>query len=187
MDKRADLSYESQLVEKAKQDTSAVGELYELYFPRVYAFVAAKVNDQSDAEDVVSTAFMKIVEFLPSYQDRGLPFGAWVFKIARNCLYDFYAKSSKNQSTDLDEAKEIHDEKNPSPHNEAKENETKSKILKVMDELPERDASIIQLKFFSGLNNREIAGALRLTESHVGIILYRTLRKMKPELAELIG
>ncbi len=177
---------EQKLVELAKTDTEAFGELYDLFFPKVYAFVAAKVDSKSDAEDVVSNAFLKVLNALPKYQDTGAPFAAWLFKICRNEIYDYYKKSGKHKHGDLNEALEVKDQdEDLEPEKVVKKGELKSRVKEVMAQLPEREASIMHLKFFSGLNNREIANTLDLSESNVGIILFRTLKKIKPDLINL--
>jgi len=178
-----DLETEKQLVEEAKKNSESFGKLYDYYFPKVYVFVAAKINNQDAAEDLTSDIFMKVLENLPRFEWRGLPFGAWVFKIARNVLNDFYNKNGKNQTSDLEKAYDVSEnEEKTSPHLKAAHSELTEKIKTIMKKLPEREASVIQLKFFSGLNNREIMEVMGLSESNVAIILYRTLRKIKPDL-----
>ncbi len=174
-------SDELKLVERAKTDTEAFSELYDLYFSRVYNFVAAKIGRQEDTEDLVSDIFMKILEKLDKFKDRGVPFGAWVFKICRNEIYDYYKKTGRDKTTDLDNAAEIKD-KDETPDKKAHQVELSEQVRKVLSELPERDQSVVELKFYSGLNNREIADALGLTESNIGVILFRVLKRIKPEL-----
>jgi RNA polymerase sigma-70 factor (ECF subfamily) len=178
--------FDPQIVELAKTDKEAFAKLYDFYFPKVYAFVMSKTGSSAAAEDIVSDVFMKILENLPKYRDRGLPFTAWLFTVTRNILFDFYAKQKRGETTALEEGLEIKDEKKDfQPDDQARRGELKDKVKQVMDKLPERELSILQLKFFSGLNNREIALVLNLSESNVGIILYRVLRKIKPDLNNL--
>lgn len=174
---------EKQLVERAKSDTNAFGELYDSYFPRVYGFVASKVSSKDDAEDLASEIFMKILENIVDFEDRGVPFGAWVFRIARNCLNDFYKRSGKNRTTDIEEAYGVkEDEDKTSPHKKAAQLELADAVKEVLKNLEEKELLVVQLKFFAQLNNREITVVTGLSESNVGVILYRTLRKMKPDL-----
>ncbi len=178
--------FDPQIVETAKTDKEAFAKLYDFYFPKVYAFVMSKTGSSAAAEDIVSDVFMKILENLPKYQDRGLPFTAWLFTVTRNILFDYYAKQKRGETLALEEGLEIKDEKKDfQPAHQAQQSELKDKVKQVMDKLPERELSILQLKFFSGLNNREIAMVLNLSESNVGIILYRVLRRIKPDLNNL--
>ena len=174
--------FDPQLVELAKTDTDAFAQLYDYFFPKVFAFVVSKVGSTDAAEDIVSEVFIKVVQNLPKYQDRGAPFAAWLFTIARNLIFDYYSKQAKQKEVPLDEGIEVKDEREKSPADLAKQTELKEKVMEVMRQLPERELSIMQLKFFSGLTNREIAATLNLSENNVGIIIYRVLRRLKPDL-----
>lgn len=178
-----DLSEEQKLVEEAKNNSQAFAELYDLYFPKVYAFVAAKIKSRDDAEDITGDIFVKILENLQSYEWRGLPFGAWVFRIARNALNDYYNKSGRTSTADIEELKMIKDdEEKTSPHKQAAQEELATAVKKVLGDLPERDLSVIQLKFFGQLTNREIVHVTGISESNVAVIIYRTLRRIKPDI-----
>ncbi len=180
---RMDLQDQQQLVTEAQQSTDGFGKLYDFYFPKVYAFIASKVSDRDDAEDLTSEIFMKVLENIHSFEWRGIPFGGWLFKIARNTLNTYYAKHAKTATKDIDEVYGLaEDEEKVSPHKQAARNELAEKVKEVMCELPERELMVVQLKFYSQLNNREIMHVTGLSESNVAIILYRTLRKIKPDL-----
>ena len=174
---------EQQLVEDAKTSTEAFGKLYDRYFPKVYAFVASKVNNRHDAEDLAGDIFIKVVENIGNFEWKGVPFAAWIFKIARNTLNDYYYKTSRTKVSNIDEAFEVkEDEEKTSPHKKAAQEELSVTVKKVMSQLPERELEVLQLKFFSQLTNREIVQVTGLSESNVAVILYRTLRKIKTDL-----
>jgi RNA polymerase sigma-70 factor (ECF subfamily) len=178
-----DLDEEQKLVADAKMNRDAFGRLYDLYFPKVYAFVAAKVYEKSDAEDIVSEIFIKILENLDNFEWRGVPFGAWIFKIARNVINDYFNKTNKHKTYDIEETKATYsDEENNSPLKKASQEELSATVTKVLSSLPERELTVVQLKFFSQLSNREIMHVMDLSESNVAVILYRTLKRIKPEL-----
>ena len=178
-----DLQEEQKLVADAKLSADGFGRLYDFYFTKVYAFVASRVRDRGDAEDLTSEIFMKVLEHIHSFEWRGIPFGGWLFKIARNCLNSYYSTHNKSATKDIDEVHGLaEDEEKSSPHKKAARNELAEKVREVMRELPEREMTVVHLKFFGQLNNREIMHATGLTESNVGIILFRTLKKIKPDL-----
>jgi len=177
------ITEEQQLVDDARTNSESFGKLYDYYFPKVYAYVMAKVRDRADAEDLTGDVFMKVLENLPNFEWRGAPFGAWVFTIARNVVNTHFNKSSKNSHSELDDAHYVADEsKDISPKKVAMQEELSAKVKHVMGKLPERELNVIQLKFFSGLSNREIVDVTGLSESHVAVIIYRTLQKIKPDL-----
>lgn len=178
---------EKQIVLAAKTDPESFAKLYDYYFPKVYAFVASKIYDQDKAEDLVSDIFMKMLKALPNFEWRGLPFGAWVFRIARNRINDYLRDLKKNNFVDLENIKESHHQKeSESPVAKAKQSELHTKVAEVMASLPEREADVVKLKFFAELSNKEIAKALDITESNVGVIIFRTLKVLKPELENFI-
>ena len=177
-----DLSEEKQLVENAKMDSASFAKLYDYYFPKVYGFVAAKVGSRMDAEDIAGDVFMKALENLDKFEWRGLPFAAWLFTIARNSVNSFYKKNAKAKTSELDENRLMAKDKESSPHKKATDDELSDNVKKVLGELPERELTVVQLKFFSQMTNREIVDATGLSESNVAVILYRTLRRIKSDL-----
>jgi RNA polymerase sigma factor (sigma-70 family) len=180
------ISEEKQLVENARTDAESFVKLYDYYFPKVYSFIAAKVGNRLDAEDITSEVFMKALENLDKFEWRGKPFIAWLFTIARNSVNSFFKKSIKGKTSELDESRLKAKDKGPSPDKKAAEGELSSKVKNVLRKLPERESNVVQLKFFSQMNNREIVAATGLSESNVAIILYRTLRKIKPDLKHFV-
>jgi RNA polymerase sigma-70 factor, ECF subfamily len=181
--KTVDLSEEQKLVESAKANAESFGRLYDYYFPKVYGFIASKTYNSDDAEDIVGDTFMKALEKLHTFEWRGVPFGAWLFRIARNTLNDYYGASAKHRTFDIDTAYGVsEDEEKTSPHKKAAKGELAEKVKEILKDLPERELNVVQLKFFSEMSNREIMDITGLSESHVAVILYRTLRKIKPDL-----
>src|SRR5215210_3870093 len=78
------------LVEAAQQgEPEAFGSLFDVYYGPVYRYVAARVGRPSDAEDLAQLVFVKALEALPRYESRGVPFGGWLFRLARNAVIDF--------------------------------------------------------------------------------------------------
>src|SRR5438067_9838247 len=92
---------EVQLVERAKRDPAAFGELYDRHFNQIYRFVYSRVGEQAAAEDVTSEVFMKALRGIGRYQDTGRPFQAWLYQIAVNAIADKYR--SARPLDDIDE------------------------------------------------------------------------------------
>src|ERR1700731_3597354 len=104
-------AYEDQLVERAKQDAAAFGELYDHYFGQIYRFVYSRLRDQDHAEDVTSEVFMKALRAIGRYKPAGHPFSAWLYQISVNAIADHY-RQQKPQSS-LDDAVELVDPERP--------------------------------------------------------------------------
>src|SRR5271166_119320 len=101
----AHVADECALVEAAKNDPGKFAELYEMHFERVYAFVASRVRDRATAEDLTSEVFHKALANLPKYEWRGVPFAAWLLRIAANAVID-QAKRAARELPAVDDAPE---------------------------------------------------------------------------------
>ncbi|MCK4450458.1 MAG: sigma-70 family RNA polymerase sigma factor, partial [Anaerolineae bacterium] len=104
-----DSKQERTLVKKAQRDPTAFQELYNYYFPRVYAYVIYRVGRVQDTEDLVADTFLKVVERLDKFQWRGEgSFAAWLFRIAHNLVSDFYRRGrGSEESVPLEELPEL--------------------------------------------------------------------------------
>ncbi len=171
---------ERELVERARTDQVAFEQLYDLYFPQVYAYVVKRLRHREATEDLVSVVFMKIVANFPRYTRRECSFKAWVFKIATNCLIDYYRYAAHRPEMLVDELPEKIDSR-PTPLGEVLQEERAWLVRKTLLEISVKYQRIIQLKFFSELSNAEIAEVLNLSVNNVGVLLCRALKKFKEE------
>ena len=174
-----DHQQEHLLVKRAAQDPAAFHGLYELYFKRVYSYVAAKVSNQLDAEDLVSDVFLQVVKGLPQFKNRhSFSFGAWIFTIARNLVTDFYRRQGRDGvELQLDALK--NDEVDPIELDGLLiEQERAAELRALLNRLPERRREVMMLKYFSGLRNQEIAQILDLDERTVASHLSRGLKDL---------
>lgn len=170
--------YYSELAMRARYDKYAFEELYDYFFPRVYSFIYARMKNADAADDVVSIAFEKMLLKLYDYDvDKGA-FSTWLFRIASNCMTDYYRKQSRNNEAQWEEFFDPADER-ATPEQETLKKEGASEILKALDKLSEREKNIVTLKYFSGLSNKEIAEAEGMSANNVGVILHRSLNKLK--------
>ena len=153
-------------------------EFYNEYFPRVYNYVYYRVNNYHDAEDLTGLIFYKLFEKRSLYCPDKAPIFAWVFSIARNTVTDYYRKCARDIAAPLEAAENIMDLR-LGPEAIAEVNETKRHLHRALTSLNDRERDIIALKFWGGLTNREIAKAIGLSESNIGVILYRAMRRLR--------
>src|ERR1700692_1291020 len=104
-------AYEDQLVERAKQDADAFGELYDHYFGQIYRFVYSRLHNQEAAEDVTSEVFFKALRAIGRYRPSGHPFSAWLYQISVNAIADHYR--AKRPAASLDSAIAVADGSRP--------------------------------------------------------------------------
>ena len=167
---------EKELLENARHDLSAFKELYTLYFPRIYAYINYRVGRVQDAEDLVASTFLKATERLGQFEWRGNgSFAAWLFRIARDHVVDFYRRDGKvPKSVSIDELPEIKSD-SVLPDDAALQKEKFAYLRQLIGTLSARRQEIITLRFFGGLRNKEIAGILGLDERTVASHLCRGL------------
>lgn len=165
-------------------DPRAFGKLYDEYAGRVYAFVRGRVGSAEDAEDLTASVFLKAWEAIGGYDDRGLPFGAWLFRIARNAVIDSYRRSARapeyasaedvtdtvDEAAVVDEAVFVRIEI--------------QEIRDAMESLTEEQRSVLMLRFIWGLDLRDSAQALGKTEGAVKALQHRAVRSLARLLAE---
>ncbi|MDI6900875.1 MAG: sigma-70 family RNA polymerase sigma factor [Anaerosomatales bacterium] len=166
----------------AAGDAKAFGRLYDLYAERVYAFVRGRVGDVHEAEDLTATVFVKAWEAIGSYRVRGLPFGAWLFRIARNAIIDAYRRSARTQEVPVEELGDATDEQ---PLDEAVIARVDAEVVRdALARLTEEQQSVIQLRFVWDMSIAETAVALGKSEGAIKAMQHRALRAMARHLSE---
>ena|SRR3989338_7632609 len=157
-------------------DTDAFARLYDHFFPAIYRYAAFRLPKEA-AEDVTADIFVKAWEKLHTYRShRSVPFGAWLFRIARHTVIDAYR--TRHDTEEMDDTFI-----DPDVFNRADTHAHRQDLLRIvrsaMDKLPRRYREILLLTFVSELPHHEVARILRLTEGAVRILKLRALRKLE--------
>jgi RNA polymerase sigma-70 factor (ECF subfamily) len=173
-----ELVYERDLVERARHDDRAFTELYQRYFPEMYAFMVKRLGQREKAEDLVSELFLKLCQNLQKYQPQACSFRSWFYRVATNLLIDYTRKSSVKYERTVEEFPEIEDPKLDETERYARSEEGKM-VRKVLATIPMRYQQLLELKFFSELSNNEIAETLGETANNVGVLIHRALKKFE--------
>lgn len=179
MQRRLDPEQEKLLLERAFKAPDAFRTIYEHYLPRVYAYVVYRVARKQDAEDLVSETFFKVVDRLDTFEWRGEgSFSAWLFRITKNNIADYYREAGRvDKEVSLDELPELAPD-NLLPYETIRQKEKFVFLRQLIRSLPPRRQEIIQLKFFGGLRNNEIAQVLGIDERTVASHLCRGLEDL---------
>jgi RNA polymerase sigma-70 factor, ECF subfamily len=171
--------YDEQAVVTAAQrgDQVALSSLYEYYFPRVYRYVNTRLGNSEDAEDVTEEIFLRVIDNIGSFTFRGLPFGAWLFRIARNEVVS-HVRRQKVRSATAPLTEFIPD---PSPDHviEIEFQFTMTIVREAADRLPEAQRQVIALRFGAGLSVAETAQALKKTENNVKVLQHKAIAKLQ--------
>jgi len=158
-------------------------ELYEEFMPKVFRYIHFKVSNQQLTEDLTSTVFEKALVNFDKYSSDRATFSTWIFSIARNTLIDYYRTNKMKIQVSLDEAIEMPSSE-PSPQDEVEKKAEHECLRGCLSRLPEDDQELIQLKFAGEFNNRQIAKILGLSESNVGVRLFRAVKKLREDFHE---
>lgn len=172
-----DFDEQAVVVAAQQGDQGALARLYDHYFPRVYRYVSARLASNEDAEDVTTEIFLRIIENLRSFSWRGLPFGAWVFRIARNEVIS-HVRRQKVRTATAPLTETIQD---PSPDHvdELVTQLTIETVRQATEKLPEAQRQVISLRFIAGLSVAETAQALGKTENNVKVLQHKAIAKLQ--------
>jgi len=166
---------ERQMVEAAQKEPARFGDLYELHFERVYAYVARRVGDRDQAEDLTSEVFHRALANLPQFEWRGVPFAAWLLKIASNAIADRFKRSAQErQFYSLDDPREARSD----------DIEHRAWLFRLVDRLPADQRRVIVARFAEQKSIREIASELGRTEGAVKQLQFRGLERLRLRLGE---
>ncbi len=167
---------ENAIVEQAKRDPQAFGRLYDKYFEGIFGFVFRRTDDENLAADLTSQTFLKALQNLKRYEFRGLPFSAWLFRIAANEVNKHYTRKKRTRVFALEEERIIE----ILEQNEHRFSQEQIELLvRILNDLPTETIEIIEMRFFEGKNFREIAYILNIGESGAKMRLYRALDKIR--------
>jgi RNA polymerase sigma-70 factor (ECF subfamily) len=173
---------ESLLVEQAKQDPVAFGLLYEKYVQKIHNYIYYRTGNHHDAEDLTAKTFHRAMRHIPSYEQRGVPFSAWLYRIAHNVVANWHRDRSRRKVIALDELV-LHQQWRQSPEGLVEADEEKSELLKVIRRLPADRQLLLILKFVEGMSNEAIGQVMGRSEGAVKSLYHRTLLALRKEMA----
>ncbi|MEM7799438.1 MAG: sigma-70 family RNA polymerase sigma factor [Chloroflexota bacterium] len=174
---------ESELIEIAKSDKEAFGELYERYVNRIYSYVYYRTGDVAEAEDLTAKIFFRAMQHINTYVDRGLPFSAWLYRIARNLVANWHRDRSRRRIISIDDIAHwrIGSE---SPEFNTLWTEDREALLKVVRKLPSDRQELLILKFVDRLSNTEIGEIMGRSEGAIKSLYHRTLLSLRDDFVK---
>jgi RNA polymerase sigma-70 factor (ECF subfamily) len=165
-------------------DPEAFGRIFDHYNGPVHRYVASRVGRPSDAEDLTQQIFVKALEALPRYEARGIPFGGWLFRLARNTVIDFVR--TRHEHADLDEALE-HPTDEAGPADAAALRTELDAVAAALLTLTAEQREAISLRFFAGLSAREAAEAMGKQEGTIRGLQFRAIASLRRAMGLEIG
>jgi len=160
------------LIEAAQSDPARFGELYEENFARVYAFIAHRVRNRQEAQDLTSQVFARALANLGKFEWQGKPFAAWLYRMAANAIADHYHAKSRELQWQQPEITE----------DEIEIAEQRAMLSRCLDRLPTEQRRVLILRFFEERSIREVAAQLGKSDGAIKQLQWRALQKLRAEL-----
>ncbi|OMC70336.1 RNA polymerase subunit sigma-24 [Paenibacillus odorifer] len=151
--------------------------MYDTYYQRVYKYISYRINNHHVSEDICSQVFETVMCKYYSFSQEKSNFEVWLFAIVRNAVTDYFRAQKKRSYTSLDSLLELIFPK-PSPEELAIREDNNQALFKALSKLREKERNIIAMKYGAGLKNSEIAQIMGVSESNIGVVVYRSLKKL---------
>jgi RNA polymerase sigma-70 factor, ECF subfamily len=177
---------DTQLIELARDDRAAFGELYERYIDRIYNYIYYRTTDHHEAEDLTAKVFMRAFKHIENYDERGVPFSAWLYRIAHNLVANWHRDHSRRKVIPLEDFIGKNTEFDL-PEALAEDHEEQELLLDSIRLLPQDRQQLLILKYVERMSNAEIGEVLDKTEGAVKSLYYRTLSFLRQEMLKKQG
>src|SRR5262245_18565347 len=164
-------------IQDAQRDPSRFGQLYEQNFYRVYTYIARRVRDRHEAEDLTADVFRSALASLGTFEWRGVPFVAWLLRIASRAVADHYKRAGRESGNPVAESEPV----------DSQEVERHVILFQLVDRLPDAQARVIRLRFVEQKTIREIAGILQRSEGAVKQLQLRAIENLRAQLEAFHG
>jgi RNA polymerase sigma-70 factor, ECF subfamily len=175
-----DVALERLVARSKLGDVDAFGALFDHYHAPVYRYIASRVGRPTDAEDLTQTVFVKALEALPRYEPRGVPFGGWLFRLARNTIIDFVRTRHDHAGLEAISERTADD---AAPDTLVATRQDLAEVRKALAQLTDEQREAIALRFFAGLSAREAAVAMGKQEGTVRGLQFRAIAALRRQLA----
>jgi RNA polymerase sigma-70 factor (ECF subfamily) len=175
---------DAELVQRAKHgDSDAIGKLYDRHQPHIFRFVWSRVQHQQTAEDMTGEIFTRMVANLSGYTDTGLPFRAWLYRIARNLIIDHFRQHGQRTLLPLTEAETMSE---PMEHLDTlvQQKITANSVEQALDRIDPEQRDVVVMRFLAGLPLKEVALSLNKTVPAVKSLQHRGLHALRIALQQ---
>jgi RNA polymerase sigma-70 factor (ECF subfamily) len=167
--------------ETLKEKEAELVRMFESYYDRISRYAYVRIGDRASAEDIAGEVFLKALKALPSYRERGLPMGAWLFRIAHNLVVDFLRQKSKSHAVPLDHI-DLPSEVNPAL--QAETHLEMERVAQAMKTLRPAQQEVIRLRFLAELSSKETAAVMGKSDGSVREMQSAAINRLKQLLTE---
>jgi RNA polymerase sigma-70 factor (ECF subfamily) len=163
-------------------DREAFGQLYERYVDRIFNYVYYRTGNLHDAEDLTARVFQRAMNHIQNYTDRGVPFSAWLYRIAHNLVANWHRDRSRRQEIPINDIPVL-PSKGEHPETTLVHSEEQEDLLRLIRRLPPDRQHLLILKFLENLSNAEIGQIMGRSEGAVKSLYHRTLLALRDQIS----
>jgi RNA polymerase sigma-70 factor (ECF subfamily) len=177
---------ERRLIEAAQRDPARFADLYQNYFELVYLYIARRVRNRAEAEDLTAEVFRKALQSLPRFKWTGAPFAAWLFRIASNMIADRAKRAAREgnfEPSHISGLKPVSESGNVQ-QTDLEQCERQTQLFRLVDELADDQKRVLVMRFAEEKSIREIADALGRSEGAVKQLQFRALENLRKEIRQ---
>ncbi len=175
---------DSDILQDLKHDPDAFGELYEKYVDRIYSYIYHRVGNVHDAEDLTSRTFFRALSHISTYQDMGLPFSAWLYRIAHNLMANWHRDRGRRPLVALEQVILRSEGRHQNPEAFTLTSDDAQHLLTVIRQLDSPRQELLVLKFIENLSNAEIGAIMGRTEGAIKSLYHRMLLALRRDLTK---
>jgi len=175
-----------ELVARVREDASAFGQLYERYVTKIYNYVYYRTGNHHDAEDLTGRVFYRALMHVDRFVDRGVPFSAWLYRIAHNLVANWHRDHARRQEFSLEDLS-LTSPLRDTPEATTEANEERLRLLSAIRHLPIERQELLILKFVEQLPNAEIGEIMGRSEGAIKSLYHRTLLSLRDDLMPHAG
>jgi len=180
----AQLPEEEVIIMAGSGDTDAFSFLYERYVTRIYNYIYYRTGNPYEAEDLTSRVFHRALGHINHYNNRGVPFSAWLYRIAHNLVANWHRDNSRRNEVPLEDQTSL-PLRAEHPEHALVSNQELESLLKVIRRLPAERQQLLILKFVEGMSNAEIATIMMRSEGAIKSLYHRTLMTLRDDISKL--
>ena len=179
----AEIPEEQALAFASQGDREAFGVLYDKYADRIYNYIYYRTGNTLDAEDLTARVFYRAMRHITNYTDRGLPFSAWLYRIAHNLVANWHRDGSRRQEVALEDGYQSN-KSEEHPEVAVMRGEEENALLRLIRDLPEERQQLLILKFVENLSNAEIGQIMGRSEGAIKSLYHRTLLALRDQIGD---
>ena len=163
-------------IDEQSEKENRLAGLYDEYFDRIARYIYVRIGDRNEAEDLAGEVFVKALESLKSYKERGIPMQAWLFRIAHNLVVDHLRKATKFKTVPIDT---VQIKTGEDPVATAEKNMEMERVNKAMQKLTPEQREVVRLRFFGALSSKEVGIILRKSDGAVREMQRAAVEKLR--------